>query len=317
MRKRTENAVIACGYIVFGYCCLVLGGCLLEEREAPISVGDHGDSAPPEKHEDLFCLENGHLLRISPTSEWLADDVFLTRFVFDEDLLKPAYEAWKSKRFEAKRVELLREIGWYGDPKADRLVWVSCIFQQVAKEQGLNPIGGEDGTLVELIMGGRVWRFVRPVRRGGQIRREDLSDETAARIKKYFWPAFRDGRPRENVLFDWHKPSGSLYIPAVLPSARENAGRRVRIDWNGRTWEGVTIGYQQVTVPGIGVVATGDFREGVGGAVRYPRLCVVSVVLPKKRTVIVDPTMSLRVIIPLPPATRIDGEKEEKPTASP
>lgn len=267
----------------------VVSGCNDERNGATAPGRTH--STPPTKYdEDLWPLENGHGIVLSELTPKNPDDIKLARFVFNLDLLEVSHAFWRKNKYSRERAPELRRIGWNGGDANEPgvLVWASYIFQRMARE---HPVQGQK--LIEAMLCFYDWQFFEVEKVGSSLVRKSVSEDERNRIQRYFWVAFGDGR-RMNVIWDadweyWVTPRKPINEFRYAPA-------RFIVNWNGREYKAAAVGEAMLAVPGLGLIATGDFRPGRAKKDRHYATCAIEVIVPSKKLVIFDERMDIEIL---------------------
>lgn len=253
-------------------------GVWLSVAGALIGCGEE-PSQPAASGEDLWPLENGYWVALSRLNDGDPRFVCAARLVFDINLLEPAYEHWKGGDLDTWRQEL-REFGGSIDAGLSQYTHMSCILQKVAKHRP----GGPERLVEMFFWRGHVAHFFLPERDGKHLIRKAISEEDQAQIRKYFWPLYIDGKLRDGVYPpDWKYRSSFFMARRKVVNSADSAPTKFTVVWNGREYNGVGVQNETFAVPGLGPLATGDFRPAHLAKQRQGlALCAVELIVPSK-----------------------------------
>lgn len=272
--------------------------------------------------KELWPMENGFCVLLvvrNKHNKWRYIPAF-SRMVFDINLLQRSHELRKQwlavEEGEATQDEFIEWDKVSNEKIANDVAdwWVSfskALLQAEVESSSAPP------ELVEVVRSaGTNWSFSKLQKKNGCVVREHLCEADRRIIQNFFFvldrgPHFpvwkiinRDDLdvvigegPRFRVLhiFDWEFYNSWAYTESC--NDYEKADARFIVRWRGHEYKGagITDG-ELLAIPGLGVVATGDFRPGVTLENRYVVAHTIFLSVPSQNIHVLEPKLSFEII---------------------
>ena len=255
--------------------------------------------------KELWPIENGYCVLLvchNDDQKWDARPIF-GRAVFDINTLPRSY-ALRKKWITAMHGDVLDKapedkviLNWDELSNKERAIdlaeWWSLLSKASLQAAQESPSTPQD--LVEVILSnGGGWYFSRLRQADGRIVREDLCKADQQVIEKYLFLAKHGPYYRLRAV-RW----GFTYLLTGSESCNdyEKAKARFVVRWRGHEYSGAAVADEAIlSVPGLGPVATGEFRPGVPFEKRVLAGHPVILCVPSRNIHIVDPKVSFKII---------------------